>query len=111
MNSANSPGAARTGAFLLCAALTLTSIASHAQPNPLITGKRIVLPSTGVQQEVGSLPMNLVLTPDERFAVCSDMGFRQSLWTIDTRTGKGVSHLDFPRGSTNGLYYGLAMRQ
>lgn len=65
------------------------------------------------RQNVGSLPMNLVATRDGRYAIASDMGFRQALWTIRTRDGRGVSHLDFNKGSgsekTNGLYYGLAV--
>ena len=74
----------------LLSILAVVSSNAIAQPNPLVTGKSITLPSPGVQQNVGSLPMNLVLSPDERFAISSDMGFRQSLWSIDTRTGRGV---------------------
>jgi len=94
---------------------------AYAQgPNPLITGKSITVPASGVRQSVGSLPMNMILTPDGKYAISTDMGFRQSLWCISTATGKGVSHLDFPRQATgtnpdgslifnsNGLYYGLA---
>ena len=83
-------------------------------PNPLVTGKSITVPASGVRQSVGSLPMNMILTPDGKYAITTDMGFRQSLWCINTTTGKGVSHLDFPNGGTadptktNGLYYGLA---
>jgi YVTN family beta-propeller protein len=84
--------------------------ADQGQPDQLITGRRITLPPVGEQQQVGSLPMNLILSQGDRYAVCSDMGFRQSLWSIDAKTGKGISHLDFPRGSTDGLYYGLAER-
>ena len=107
----------RVSTFILvptvCALAAIASAPSAAQgqPDQLITGKRITQPPLGEQHQVGSLPMNLILTPDERFAVCSDMGYRQSLWSIDAKTGRGVSHLDFPRGSTDGLYYGLAAQR
>jgi DNA-binding beta-propeller fold protein YncE len=57
--------------------------------------------------------MNMILSPNGRFAVTTDMGMRQSLWSIDTNDGKGVSHVEFfnnpgPNATTNGLYYGLA---
>src|SRR5262249_29207828 len=105
-----SPGMLVTAALL--------STAAYAQ-NPLVTGKKITLPPLGVQQNVGSLPMNMILTPDGRFAITSAMSFRQSLWPIDTRSGAGVSQLCFAGGEgvpnptgapgTNGLYYGLAI--
>jgi YVTN family beta-propeller protein len=103
------------------AALAALWPAAVMAQNPLVTGKSITLPPLGAQQNVGSLPMNLILSPDGSFAISSDMGFRQSLWSIDTSTGQGVSHLDFPGGSgvpnpnnaspaANGLYYGLAIK-
>ncbi len=104
----------------LAACLFNASQAAHAQAS-LITGKKITVPALGAQQNVGSLPMNMILTPNGRYAISTDMGFRQSLYSIDTRTGQAVSHLDFPRqvvGMTpsgspirdgNGLYYGLAI--
>jgi len=105
---------------LAAACLFNASHAAHAQA-ALVTGKKITVPALGAQQNVGSLPMNMILTPNGRYAISSDMGFRQSLYSIDTRTGQAVSHLDFPRqvvGMTpsgspildgNGLYYGLAI--
>ena len=84
-------------------------------PNPLPTGKSITIPNAAYRQAVGSLPMNMILAPGGRYALVSDMGFRQSLWSVDTITGRGVAHLDFPNGGmtdpakTNGLYYGLAV--
>ncbi len=88
--------------------------AAHAQA-ALVTGKKITVPALGTQQNVGSLPMNMILTPNGRYAISSDMGFRQSLYCIDTRTGQAVSHLDFNQAKAgsasngNGLYYGLAI--
>ena len=86
----------------------LSIVVAKAVDVPLVTGKDISPPASAVVQNVGSLPMSMIMTPDRKFAISSDMGFRQSLWSIDAATGKGVSHLDF-QGGTNGLYYGMAI--
>ncbi|HLJ57489.1 MAG TPA: alkaline phosphatase family protein [Chthonomonadaceae bacterium] len=90
-------------------ALAICPGPAGAQTEPLVTGKRIA--PAGDQQNVGSLPMNLILTPDQRYAICSDMGYRQALTCLDARTGKTVSRIDFRRAGTEGLYYGLAAVQ
>jgi len=79
--------------------------------NPLVTGKSITLPPLGATANVGSLPMNMILTPGGKYAVTSDMGFHQLLSVLDTSTGKVVSSLEFgsPSARSNpGLYFGLA---
>jgi YVTN family beta-propeller protein len=80
------------------------------------------------------MPMNLITTADGRFAITSDMGNHESLWSVRCDDGSGISHLDFqnkkppssseaqqPAGesgdnakdtasqATVGLYYGLAL--
>ena len=103
------------------AALALLAAPAPAQSpmaNPLVTGKTITLPPLGTQQNVGSLPMNMILTPDGKFAISTDMGFRQSLHLLSTVSGKDVSApLVFGPALTGegyfgpaGLYYGLAAR-
>lgn len=77
---------------------------------PLVTG-RAIEPQAVATQDVGSLPINLIASPDGKFVVSTDQGYRESLWSIRTLDGTGVSHLEFPRSlrnGTNGLYYGLA---
>ena len=75
-------------ALLGAAAVALLGSPAGAQnPNPLVTGKRITLPPLGVQTNVGSLPMNMILTPDGRYAVSTDMGFRQGLVCVSAVTG------------------------
>jgi DNA-binding beta-propeller fold protein YncE len=84
------------------------------QSGLLVTGKPISLPPLGSQLNVGSLPMNIVLSPDGRYALVSDMGFDQSLTSINASNGAFVSNIDYPNcnycqfQNTNGLYYGLA---
>jgi YVTN family beta-propeller protein len=76
--------------------------------------------------------MNMIATPDHRFVLTSDMGWRESVWAIRMDDGQGVSSVTFaskarrkkpgdtengegatqptdPAGpKSNGLYYGLA---
>ena len=80
-----------------------------------MTGKKITLPPLGTQANVGSLPMNEILTPDGKYAITTDMGFRQSLHAISTTTGQDAgSPLQFGHDNGDGtygppgLYYGLA---
>jgi len=58
--------------------------------------------------------MNIVLSPDRKYALVSDMGFDQALTAIDTRSADVASAVDYANcnycnfQNTNGLYYGLA---
>jgi YVTN family beta-propeller protein len=97
-------------ALILASALLLASVPAVAGSRRLVTGKQITYPPLGSQQNVGSLPMNILLSPDGKYAVVSDMGFRQSLSALSAKTGALVSSVDYPNNLsfTNGLYYGLA---
>ena len=72
------------------------------------------------------MPMNIALSPDGRFIVTTDTGYYESLWSIRTSDGKGVSHIDYSNrpsaigaetnppttrrvDESNGLYFGLAI--
>jgi len=103
---------------------------------PLITGKAIS-PRIESSQDLGSMPLNVAMSPDGRYLITTDIGNRQALWSIRTADAKGVSHVEFPNkrevadasgkkstgptngeaaeestttnpSKTNGLYYGLA---
>ncbi len=102
---------------LLTMALLLTALDSLAQgpfQHVLVTGKVISWPPLGTQLNVGSLPMNIILSPDGKYALVSDMGFEQSLTSVKVGTGGFVSDVAYPNcnycpsQNTNGLYYGLA---
>ena len=90
---------------------------ARAQVETLVTGKKITLPAPGTQANVGSMPMNVILTPDGKYAITTDMGFRESLHVISTATGKDAAP-PLPFGKANsegsygplGLYYGLAAK-
>jgi DNA-binding beta-propeller fold protein YncE len=97
----------------------------------LVTGRSLSFEPES-SQDVGSMPMNIALSPDGAYAIVSDIGWHQWLWSVRTSDGKGVSNVRFttkelnkpdvspggenvdvatPSGSpkTNGLYYGLAI--
>jgi YVTN family beta-propeller protein len=119
-----------TGTFsaaLFLGAMLLAGCERPAPLTPLVTDK-FISPRPLSRQDVGNMPMNLLATPDGRFALVSDMGYRQALWSIRLADGQGVSHIDFlnppataPTGGedaqtppvegrrSNGLYYGLAI--
>ena len=77
--------------------------------NQIATGKKIT--PAGFNGEIASLPMNIILSPDGKFAITSDMGFHQELSSIDTGTGQTIGEVQFENTSGaphNGLYYGVA---
>ena len=81
---------------------------------PNATGKFITTPPLGTVTNVGSLPFNLVASPDGKFAVSTNIGYRQRLSVLNTTTGALASQIDYNNGlsgglgsPTTGLYYGL----
>lgn len=102
-------------AFAFCTALTaLCSCAWVDAPkapdpgNTLSTGRAITPVDSGVP--VAGFPVNMRLSPDGRFVVVTDSGYRQQITVLDSVTGKVVSKLDFNRAKPqkDSLYYGLA---
>lgn len=90
-------------------AATLAAGVFLASELPISTGKRIA--PVGTNAEVGSFPVNMLLSPDGKFLVVSDAGFREQLSVIDVSSGQVVGKLEFDK--TNGnlkeqIYYGLA---
>jgi DNA-binding beta-propeller fold protein YncE len=86
------------------------SPAATTQP-ALPTGRSIQPPLKSTSQGVGSMPMNVIISPDGNFAITTGAGFKEELCSIRVSDGTKVSSIDFPKTSTdhaNGLYYGLA---
>lgn len=77
---------------------------------PLPTGKLIT--PVGEHAPVGSYPLNMALSPDGRFLVVTNSGYREFLSVVRVADGTVVSQMDFnarPQGQLrDGLYYGLA---
>jgi YVTN family beta-propeller protein len=110
-------------AALSIAALPVLVSSAQAQ-NQLVNGKKITLPpvgtitrtlpgavsSYGIVPNIGSHAANLVASPDGKYAVATDLGFREYLSSIDTSNGMLVSQLSYgpPYSSgTFGLFFGL----
>ncbi len=76
----------------------------------LVTGKYIT--PLGEHAPVGSWPANMLMTPDGKFVVVTNTGFRQALSVLDGRDGRMLSKIDVggknKDGKSQGLYWGLA---
>ena len=94
------------------AALSLVLASSTLLAQSQLPIGRKISPA-GTNKQVGSLPMNIILSPDGKYAITSDMGFNQYLTSVNTSSGATVSQIAFglqpnDNYSPYGLYYGLA---
>ncbi|BDI29732.1 hypothetical protein CCAX7_17830 [Capsulimonas corticalis] len=102
---------AAVGAAAMAAAPNTPVISSETNP-PLVTGKQIT--PEGKQTNVGSFPSNLALSPDGKYILVTNSGYREYLSVLRVSDGAMVSQLDFNGPSTvikkkkQALYYGLA---
>ena len=91
--------------------LLLSSVIAVQDSVMLPIGKYIS--PEGTHAEVGSYPLNMVLTNDGNYAIVTTSGFRQALSVVDVRTGKVLSKFDYKTSDNNpdkeGLYYGIAV--
>lgn len=105
----------RVGRIAVGAAIVLIAGAAYtlrqtSRVDRLVVG-RFISPQ-GEQTEVGSFPVNMALSPDGRFLVVTNVGFRQQLTVIDAANGQVTDRVPFlasSKGDTS-LYYGLAFR-
>ncbi len=95
---------------LLSLSIIAAQAASAQESTLLSTGKRIT--PLGSQTGVGSFPANMLLTPDGRFVVVTNTGFRQYLSVLSAQDGKLISRIEVgkarDKNNKQGLYYGLA---
>ena len=85
--------------------------ASAPAASPQLPNGRSLDPDLKGVAEVGSIPFNMILSPDGKFAITTDQGYRQMLCALRTSDGTIASHLAYaksPEDPRNGLYYGLA---
>jgi YVTN family beta-propeller protein len=80
-------------AILCCVAILVTD---SARGEPLVTGKQLDEGRVLHAQDVGSFPVNMVVSPDAEFAITSDIGFRQAIWAVRLSDGTGTGHIPFP---------------
>ena len=60
-----------------------------------MTGKTLEDRFADAVQDVGSLPINMVATPDGQFALTTDAGSREAVWAIRIQDGKGTGSVAF----------------
>ncbi len=93
------------------APLAASSNSVPAASSALVTGK--LISPIGAQTSVGSFPVNLVLSPDGRFVIVTNIGFRTYLSVLRASDGALVSQIDWNgdspvfRNKKQALYFGL----
>jgi YVTN family beta-propeller protein len=79
--------------------------------NTLVNGRQIT-PAGKTSVSIGNMPLNIVLSPDGRYAVTTSSCLNARLSAIRVSDGAVVSSLTFPAGDPSipngGLFYGLA---
>ncbi|HLK14210.1 MAG TPA: alkaline phosphatase family protein, partial [Fimbriimonadaceae bacterium] len=99
------------GLGVVAAAGSLAALGLHQRTiRPQVSSGRYLSP-TGTHVGVGSFPCNMVASPDGRYLVVTDSGFREQLTVIETVRGEVVDKLEFNGGarrSPDAIYYGLA---
>ena len=73
---------------------------------PLPTGKTIHPPEP--ETGVGSFPCNMIKTPDGKFLLVTDSGFRQQVSVLNAETGAILDKHEFT--GRNAIYFGLAAK-
>jgi len=79
-------------------------------PNTQISTGKYITPY-GTNTEVGSYPANMAVSPDGKYVLVTNTGFKEQLSVLDSKTGALVDKMDFNQDKTGAqlsLYYGLA---
>jgi YVTN family beta-propeller protein len=91
--------------------LLIAGCQANSDSSRLPTGRSIDPKAPLSSQNVGNLPINMLLSPDGKYVITTGQGWNQRLCSIRISDGKLVNSIDFPDDSsrkTNGLYYGIA---
>ena len=84
---------------------------SQSASNILVNGRQIT-PAGATSGPVGNMPLNIVLSPDGKYAVTTSSCLNARLSTVRVSDGAVVSSLSFPADDPSipngGLFYGLA---
>ena len=98
--------------ILISFAILYAVISFAGETTPLITGQKIT--PLGKETNVGSFPSAMAFSPDGKFVVVSNTGFRQYLTVLSSKDGSIVDQADFNKsrpaegGGTPAIYLGLA---
>jgi YVTN family beta-propeller protein len=78
---------------------------------PLSTGRQIDPSLRESSAPIGHMPVNVLLSPDGKYAVTTGCGSREQLCAIDVANGRETGKVEYrgtPQNKSNGLYFGLA---
>lgn len=85
--------------------------AKSSATNVLVNGRQIT-PAGDITESVGNMPLNVVISPDGKYAVSSSSCLNAKLCVLRVSDGAVVDSLKFPaddpRIPNGGLFYGLA---
>src|SRR6476646_286475 len=73
--------------FFIGAGVLFTGTAALAEP--LATGKELHQDRILHSHDVGSFPVNMIVSPDGKFAITTDIGYRQAIWAVRLGDGTG----------------------
>jgi YVTN family beta-propeller protein len=93
------------GASAVCASVVAVGNLVVAEV-PLPTGR--ILHAPALNTNVGSFPGNMISSPDGKFLLVSNFGFRQQLSVLDSTSGALLSSIAFNgKGAPKGMYFGM----
>ena len=100
-----------TALFIGCSeSANSTPSPSPSVPDILVNGRQIT-PAGTTSSPVGDMPLNIVLSPDGRYAITTSSCLNVSLSTLRVSDGAVISSLAFPGDDPSipnaGLFYGL----
>ncbi|MGN6726258.1 MAG: hypothetical protein ACTHLZ_10095, partial [Tepidisphaeraceae bacterium] len=83
-----------------------------AQSQPALpTGRQIPATQSIQSHGIGSMPMNVIVSPDGNYALTTGAGYREAICCVRLSDGVQKSRIDFEKkgiSDATGLYYGLA---
>ena len=100
--------------FMALPQITYAQHSQNVEAVALPTGKRIA--PMGRQIEIGSFPVNMKLSPDGKYVIVTNSGYRQFLSVLSIADGKITAQYEVNgknaggKPEKEGLYYGLDVR-
>lgn len=98
--------------ILVVAVLSFLGCSSDSSSPSILVNGRQITPTGVTSSSIGNMPLNIILSPDGRYAITTSSCLNAILSTIRVADGSVVSSLSFPADDptipNSGLFYGLA---
>ena len=100
--------------LLILVVILIAGCGSSSAPSTasLLVNGREITPAGVTSGSIGNMPLNIVLSPDGRYAITTSSCLNALLSTVRVSDGSVVSSLSFPADDPSipngGLFYGLA---